>query len=288
MIAVVGFSQGGFMATQLLRTDTLKDVPEFDAKKPSVARIYDYGLGGKDNFASDRETVAELLKLTDPNAPVIAVENRELLTSAVRWAAGQGIDQFLDLGCGMPAKPSIQESAQDVRPGARIVCVDNDPVVVSHLTALLAKDETALAVDQDVADSDAVLSQAARLIDFSRPACLLMGALLHFYELEAARDLLSRYVSALAPGSYAVLTVFNFGGPNADRFVQLYSEKVQPFFIHREADFASFFDGLELVPPGVADARAWRPGWDTVPQPPARDAVTIGGMGRKVSGRTAA
>lgn len=258
-------------------------MPEFDPKKPSVARIYDYGLGGKDNFASDRETVAELLKLTDPNAPVIALENRELLTSAVRHAAGQGIDQFLDLGCGMPAGPSLQQSAQDVRPDARIVCVDNDPVVVSHMTALLAKDETALPVGRDVADSEAVLSEAARLIDFSRPACLVMGALLHFYELEAARDLLARYLSALAPGSYAVLTVFNFGGPNADRFVELYTEKVQPFFIHREPDFTSFFDGLELVPPGVTDARAWRHGWDTVPQPPPRDAVAIGGMGRKPS-----
>lgn len=132
-----------------------------------------------------------------------------------------------------------------------------------------------------MADSEAVLSEAARLIDFSRPACLVMGALLHFYELKAARDLLARYLSALAPGSYAVLTVFNFGGPNADRFVELYTEKVQPFFMHRGEDFASFFDGLELVPPGVADARAWRPGWETVPQPPHRDAVAIGGMARK-------
>jgi hypothetical protein len=258
-------------------------VADFDPKKPSIARIYDYGLGGKDNFASDRETVSELLTLTDPDAPVIAVENRELLTSAVRWAANQGIDQFIDLGCGMPTEPSIQRTAQEVRPGARIACVDNDPVVINHLTTLLAKDETALVMDRDVADSGAVLGEAAGLIDFGRPACLIMGTLLHFYDAEAARDLLARYTSALAPGSYAVLTVFNFGGPNAARFAEVYSEKVQPFFIHPKAVFASFFDGLELVPPGVTDARVWRPGWETVPEPVPRNASTYGGMGRKVS-----
>ncbi|MBO0820313.1 MAG: SAM-dependent methyltransferase [Nocardiopsaceae bacterium] len=126
---------------------------DFDPRKPSIARIYDYGLGGKDNFAADRETVRELLKLTDPDAPVIAVENRELLTAAVRWAADHGIDQFIDLGSGLPAEPSVQRTARQVRAGARIASVDNDPVVINHLSTL-AKDELALAVDRDVADVD--------------------------------------------------------------------------------------------------------------------------------------
>lgn len=256
---------------------------DFDPKKPSSARIYDWGLGGKDNFASDRETVGEMLALVNRDAPLIASDNRELLTGAVRWAAGQGIDQFIDLGCGMPADPSIQASAQELRPGARIVCVDNDPVVTNRLTMLLAKDETALVVNRDVADADAVLGEVAGLIDLSRPACLLMGALLHFFDTGAARDLVARYLAALAPGSYLVATVFLFEGPNADRVVQLYSEKVQRLYMHRGTDFTSFFDGLELVPPGVTDAREWRAGWETVPEPSFRDAWCRGGMGRKVS-----
>lgn len=256
---------------------------DFDPKKPSIARIYDYGLGGKDNFAADRKMVSELLKLTDPGAPVIALENRELLTSAAAWAADQGTDQFIDLGCGMPTEPSIQQAAQDARPGARIVCVDNDPVVLSHLTALLVKDETALVVGADVADADAVLDQLAGFLDLDRPACLIMGALLHFYDAEAARDLLGRYLSALAPGSHAVLSIFHFAGPKAARFAKLYTEKVQPFFIHDRALFSSFFDGLELVPPGVTDARVWQPGKEPAPEPAPRNATAYGGMGRKVS-----
>jgi SAM-dependent methyltransferase len=255
-------------------------VADFDASKPSIARVYDYVLGGKDNFAADRELADQFIAIS-PDSPPTARENRDLIAGAVRWAAEQGIGQFIDLGCGLPTEPSTQQSAQEVVPGARVAYVDNDPVVISHLTALLRRDKTALVVDRDVSDADAVLAEVAGLIDLRRPACLIMAALLHFYEPDAARRLVARYAAALAPGSYVILTVFVIGGPNGDRLVKLYSAGAAPLCVHSEEDFASFFGDLELVPPGVADARTWRPGWETVPDPEPRDVWTRGAMARK-------
>jgi O-methyltransferase involved in polyketide biosynthesis len=182
----------------------------------------------------------------------------------------------------MPTEPSTQQTAQAVAPDARVAYVDNDPVVVNHLTALLHADPAAAIFDVDVNDAEAALGKVAGLIDRSRPVCLLMGALLHFYEPGAARDLVARYTAALAPGSYAVLTVFAIAGPNKDRLVELYSTGAHAVHVHSEAEFASFFGDLELLPPGVADARTWQPGWKT--RPPtgaAREAWAYGGMARK-------
>jgi S-adenosyl methyltransferase len=259
-------------------------VADFDSKKPSIARVYDYVLGGKDNFAADREVADQLIAIF-PELPPAAQENKALLTRAVRWAAEHGISQFIDLGCGLPTEPSTQRSAQEILPGARVAYVDYDPVVLNHLTALLRKDTTALVVDRDVSDAEAVLGDVAALIDLSRPVCVLMGALLHFYEPQAARDLVARYVAALAPGSCVVLTVFAaMPGPDADRLVKIYSSGPHPVRLHSAAEFASFFGDLELVPPGVADARTWRPGWERVPDPEPRGAFLYGGMAR-VRGR---
>jgi S-adenosyl methyltransferase len=256
-------------------------VADFDSAKPSIARVYDYVLGGKDNFAADRD-VAEQLVAVAPEIPVVVRENKKLLTGALRWAAEQGIGQFIDLGCGLPTEPSTQRTAQEVVPGARVAYVDNDPVVLTHLSALLHKDASALVVDRDVSDADAVLADVAGFIDLSRPACLLLGALLHFYDPRAARDLAARYAAALAPGSYAVLTVVAAQpGPETDKLIKIYSAGTHAVHFHSAADFASFFGDLELVPPGVADARTWRPGWETVPVPAPRGIWMYAGMARK-------
>jgi hypothetical protein len=255
-------------------------VADFDTARPSIARVYDYLLGGKDNFAVDRD-LADQLTAIAPAVPLMVRENRELLTTAVRWVAGQGVSQFVDLGCGMPTEPSTAQSALDIVPDARVVYIDNDPIVVSHLTTLVRTDPAAVIVDGDVNDPDAILGKVAGAVDLARPVCLLMGALLHFYDPEAARDLVALYTSALAPGSYAVLTVCAAApGPDADKLVALYSSGPHPVRIHTAGQLAGFFGDLELMPPGVADARAWRPGWDTVPQPPPRGVFTLGGMAR--------
>ena len=182
-------------------------MPEFDPTTPSIARVYDYVLGGKDNFAADRELADQLLGLV-PLIAELAAENRQFLARGVTWAAHQGISQFIDLGSGLPTAPNTHESAQAVVGDARVVYVDNDPVVVAHLRALLAQGNPGVSVvDGDVRDVPAILDGVCTSLDLSAPACLVVGYLLHFFTAGAARDLVTRYAAALAPGSYVVLSV---------------------------------------------------------------------------------
>ena len=253
---------------------------EFDPSKASIARVYDYVLGGKDNFAADREVGDRILSLA-PELAAVVRENKAMIATAVTWAAEQGISQFIDLGCGLPTEPSTRQCAQAVVPGARVACIDNDPVVLSHLRALLYQDPAALVVDQDLEDADAVLGAVSSFIDLNRPVGLLMGSLLHFYDDPAARDLVARYAAALAPGSYVVLsTVAVTPGPDVDKAVAVYSEGTHPFFPHSAAELTAYFGDLELVPPGVADARTWEPGRETVPVPGPRGVWMYGGIAR--------
>src|SRR5579859_7409574 len=188
-------------------------------------------------------------------------ENREFLARAVTWVAEQGVTQFVDLGSGLPTEPNTHAAAQVVAPAARVVYVDNDPVVLSHLRVEAHRDPTVMALNLDLNEADDVLKAAAGHVDLERPVGLLMGAVLHFYEAAAGRDLVARYVSALAPGSYVAITVGQAApGAETDRMVSLYSAGPHPVRIHSLADFTAFFGGLELVPPGAADARMWRPG----------------------------
>jgi O-methyltransferase involved in polyketide biosynthesis len=252
---------------------------DFNPTVPNVARVYDYFLGGKDNFAADRELGDRQLALA-PLIAVMAVENRQFLARAVTWAASQGAGQFVDLGCGLPSVPNTHESAQAVIPGARIAYIDNDPVVVAHLRALLAHGNPGVtAVDGDVRDVAAILDGVRAGIDLSAPVCLVMGYLLHFFAPDAARDLVARYVTALAPGSYLVLSAVHVDSKAADEGFGTYSSAVTTVYNHPVAEFASFFGGLELIPPGVVDARQWRPGGENVSLPP-REGQVITGVAR--------
>ena len=195
-------------------------MPEFNPNTPSVARVYDYVLGGKDNYAADREVADRLLTIV-PLIADMAVENRQFLSRAATWAANQGISQFIDLGCGLPTTPNTHQSVQSVNGCARVAYIDNDPVVIRHLQALFAHGNPGVSVvDADVSDVSTVLDGVRDGLDLSAPACLLIGYLLHFYPAGAARDLVAKYASALPPGS-CVKEVTGFFGP------------------------------LELVPPGV-------------------------------------
>lgn len=239
----------------------------FDPNVPSIARVYDYFAGGKDNFAADREMADGLLAVYPPIADIVA-ENREFLRRAVTWTAGQGITQFIDLGCGMPTSPSTHETARATVPDARVAYLDNDQIVLSHLGALPPRDRPGITViDGDVRDVDKILNAVAAGIDLAAPACLIMGALLHFFPAETGRDLVARYVAALAPGSYVVLSAAVASGGAAGTAYGEYSQGTARLYKHSAADFGSFFGPLALVPPGVADARVWQPGWPAVAAP---------------------
>jgi O-methyltransferase involved in polyketide biosynthesis len=255
-------------------------VAKLDAKTPSIARVYDYVLGGKDNFAADRELAGRLLALV-PGIADLAVENRRFLARAVTWAASQGVSQFIDLGCGLPTEPNTHESARAVIVGARVAYVDNDPVVINHLRALVANGNPGVSVvDGDVSDVAAILEAIRADIDLSAPVCLVTGYLLHFFTAAAARDLMARYAAALAPGSCLVVSVLHAEGEAADEGLGMYSSAAAPVYSHPLPDVAGFFGGLELVPPGLVQARQWGPGGELL-NAPSRETHVAAGVARK-------
>jgi O-methyltransferase involved in polyketide biosynthesis len=252
-------------------------VADFDPSTPSIARVYDYLLDGKDNFAVDRDVAQKLLAVA-PIAAEVMRENRQFLARASRWAAENGISQFIDLGCGMPTTPNTHQSAQAVDPDAHVAYVDMDPVVLAHLRALAAKGNPGVTViDGDVREVAAILDAIRSGIDLSRPACLSMGALLHFFTPDDARDLVARYVAALAPGSYLVLSVGRADGDEESKGFGTYSSAgAAQVYNHSVAEFTGFFGPLTLVPPGVIDAREWHPGDQADPPRPRPGQALVG------------
>jgi O-methyltransferase involved in polyketide biosynthesis len=208
-------------------------------------------------------------------------ENRQFLSRAVTWVANQGVGQFIDLGCGLPTMPNTHETAQAVAPGARVAYVDNDPVAVSHLQAVVAKGSPGVSVvDGDAGDPDAILGAVGQGLDLAAPTCLIMGFLLHFYSPAAARSLVAGYAAGLVPGSYVVISNVRGDGEVADRWFGTYSSGVAQGHNYPVAEFSALFDGLELVPPGVVDGRQWHPGWSDLPAAPSRDGQAIAGVAR--------
>ena len=254
---------------------------DFDHRTPSIARVYDYLLDGKDNFAVDRDVALKLLAVA-PIAGDVMRENRQFLARATTWAAEHGITQFIDLGCGMPTVPNTHQSAQAVAPQALVAYVDIDAVVLTHLRALAAQGNPRVTViDGDVRDVPAILDAIRGGIDLSRPACLSMGALLHFFTPDDARDLVARYVAALAPGSYVVLSVGRADGDEESRGFGTYSSAgAAQAYNHSVAEFTGFFGSLALVPPGVIDAREWHPDGDQQVPPPPRPGQALVGVAR--------
>jgi hypothetical protein len=256
-------------------------MPDFDAKTPSIARVYDYLMGGKDNFAADRE-LAERLIAMQPSIVENLPENRKFLARAATWVANQGVSQFIDLGSGMPTAPSIHESAQAVNASAAVVCVDDDPVVLSHLKALVAKGNPGVAVlDADLWQAEEILRRAAGHVNLNEPVCLLMGFVLHFRDAATAAALVRAYTAGIAPGSYVIISS---GYGNSKVAASLHDTyNAEGFAVshnHSPAEFASFFDGLEIVPPGLGQAQEWRAGWAELPRSPERDGQVLVGVGR--------
>jgi len=231
----------------------------FDPHTPSIARIYDYLLGGKDHLAVDREIGEELVQIY-PGVRDLVAANRRFLARAVDWAADQGVSQFIDLGCGMPTEPSTHETAQAVRPGAVVTYVDTDPVALAHLRAFAEHGNDGVAVVWgDARDVAGVIKAVSESIDVSEPVCLVMGCLLHFFPADEARALVAAYAEALAPGSYLVLSVGRGDGPRADAFLSAYIDGAAQAYNHSAEEIVGFFGPLSLVPPGVVAARDWHP-----------------------------
>jgi SAM-dependent methyltransferase len=249
----------------------------FDPQTPSIARVYDYLLGGKDHFAADREIGAQLVAIY-PAAPEVLAEHRRFLARVVAWAVRQGISQFIDLGCGLPTEPSTHETAQAVSPDARVAYVDIDPIALAHLRAFAEHgNELVTVVRGDAVDATGVIKAVSADIDMSAPVCLLMGCLLHFFPAAEARDLVAEYVAALAPGSCLVLSVGRGDGPRVDAFFSTYSGGAAPLYNYSPEEFADLFGPLPLVPPGVVAARRWHPdAGDALPAATREGEIIVG------------
>jgi O-methyltransferase involved in polyketide biosynthesis len=248
-----------------------------DPKRPNIARVYNYWLGGSDNYAADREQAEQLLQIYPGIADAVRA-NRQFVGRAVTWAAREGIGQFIDLGAGLPTSPSVHETARAVLPGAHVAYVDNDPVVISHARALLATDDGVAAVPGDLRDPAAVLASEAltEVIDIRQPACVILALVLHFSDAATAREITAGYISALAPGSCVVLSVGGSDDPGG-RAVGAYTAGT--LHTHRPEQVAGFLAGLDLVEPGLSDARSWRAGWGEKLRPPA--GYVLAAVGRK-------
>jgi hypothetical protein len=250
-----------------------------DAETPSAARIYDYALGGAHNFAADRAAADAFFSLM-PDAPLVARSNRAFLQRAVRYCAGQGIRQFLDLGSGIPTVGNVHEIAQRLDPASRVVYVDNEPVAVAHTREIIDGVPHTAIVDADMRDADAVLDdpETRRLLDFTRPVALMMVAVLHYVSKdEDLTGILGRYRSVLAPGSFVVVShTTEDPRPEVEAVIQKVFEQTGTPIIHRDRDeVAALLDGLEIVEPGVVWTPQWRPDDDTdvLHDEPARSAT---------------
>jgi S-adenosyl methyltransferase len=240
-----------------------------DVTRPSIARIYDYLLFGKDNFAADRAAADELMQSRlDPRR--LALANRAFLRRAVRFVARQGISQFLDLGSGLPTSPSVHEVAREVVPAARVAYVDHDPIVVAHNDALLAtRDGGVITVRADVREPDVVLGHDALrgCLDFGRPIAVLLLSVLHFISGdEDAPGIVARFRERMAPGSYLVVSIGTSDGADPEMLAEAtatYAGARMPFTLRSRDQILDLFDGFDLVEPGLVSLPEWRPDYNT-------------------------
>ncbi len=264
--------------------------PDDPDARPSPARMYDYFLGGSHNFPADRAAAEQIIALGS-DVILVAQANRAFLRRAVTYLSEQGITQFLDLGSGIPTVGNVHEVAQGIRPDAHVVYVDIDPVAVTHSASLLAGNPTASVIQADARDSESILNhpEVRRLLDFSRPLGLLMVGFLYFIQDDADAERLVRSLrDALAPGSYVVishaLSEYAEAAPSdlVEEAEAVYNRSTNPYRLRSWSQIAQFFDGLELVEPGLVDLPLWHPEGpdDIFLDDPGRSAF-VAGVGRK-------
>jgi hypothetical protein len=255
----------------------------FDTNVAHIARVYDYWLGGKDNYAADRAAGDAALQAYPDLASSVRA-NRAFLARAVTYLVDGGIRQFLDIGTGIPASNNTHEVAQAAAEECRIVYVDNDPIVLSHARALLASTatgETAY-IDADLRNPGSILEQAARVLDFREPIAVMLVAVLHcITDEDRPHEIVGQLMAATTPGSFLTVShpaadIAQAAGAEAAR---RYNERAgDPATFRDHATVARFFDGLELVPPGLVRVSDWRPDSDLEA---ARPSNLWGGVGVK-------
>ncbi|MGV9559257.1 SAM-dependent methyltransferase [Streptomyces sp. NPDC003401] len=242
-----------------------------DISVPSVSRIYDYYLGGSHNFEVDRQAARKAMEFM-PGLPKIMQANRAFMRRAVRHAADSGITQFLDVGSGIPTFGNVHEVAQAARPGARVVYVDHDPVAVAHSQVVLGENPDAAVVAADLLKPREILGspQVEQLIDLERPVALLLVAILHFVEdADDPYAAVAELSAALAPGSLLVLTHASYEGiplpqGRAEGAVDVYKDIRNPLVMRSRDEIARFFEGYDMVEPGLVPMPHWRP--ETAPE----------------------
>jgi SAM-dependent methyltransferase len=248
---------------------------EIDTSVPHIARVYDYWLGGKDNFAPDR-AVAEAAMREDPNVVEGVRGNRAFLARAVRYLARQaGVRQFLDIGTGIPAADNTHEVAQGVARECRVVYVDNDPIVLAHARALLTSEPGGATayLDQDLRNVAQIIRAAAGTLDFTEPVAVMLIGILHCIpDEDDPAGIIRQLMDAVPPGSYLVIShpANDINSPGVGRLASRLNELMPMKLRFRSrAEVARFFDGLELVEPGLVRAPEWRPDSDRDLENPA-------------------
>jgi hypothetical protein len=234
-----------------------------DTSKPHPARMYDWYLGGKDNYPVDEEMGRQMLAL-DPRVPVMARVNRAFMHRATRWLSEHGVRQFLDVGTGIPTEPNLHQIAQGIAPDARVVYCDNDPIVLAHAAALLrgTPEGATEYLQADVRDPAAIVAGARAVLDLDHPVALSLVALLHFVSDEdGAHELVARLLSELPSGSYLMMThaTADFTPEESAAAVAKLRAAGVTLALRSRAEFGRFFDGLELVEPGVSVVHHWHP-----------------------------
>ncbi|WP_406135836.1 SAM-dependent methyltransferase [Streptomyces sp. NBC_01089] len=252
-----------------------------DTSRPHPARIYDYLLGGKDNYRVDQQA-AEELAAAAPEVRIGVRANRAFLRRAVRHVVGSGVRQILDVGTGLPTSPNVHETAQEVAPDVRIAYVDNDPIVNAHADALLSRSGATSVVLGDLRDPRAILDhpEVRRVIDFDEPVAVLLIAVLHFLtDAEEPARVVATLRDALPAGSFLVLS--HATGDFADRSgaQAVYTNATATLNLRSRAEVERFFDGFDLIEPGLAQVPFWRP--DAPPPAGADEIGFYGGVARK-------
>jgi sugar phosphate isomerase/epimerase len=253
---------------------------------PNVARMYDYWLGGKDNFAVDREAADALVSLASEPGVLRSVRaNREFLGRAVRVCAEAGVTRFLDLGSGLPTQDNVHDVARRVTPDAEVVYVDDDPVVCAHGEAILAADEQVSFVRGDLRHPEEILEspEVARLVAAGEPVGLLLVSVLHF--LSAEQDpagVVARYRDALPSGSHLILSHLTDDSrqDEAEQAIKVYEQTSAGLHPRSSEEITRLFDGFELLDPGLTTVAAWRPDHER-DLADAHKFTMLAGVGRK-------
>ncbi|NUR44326.1 MAG: SAM-dependent methyltransferase [Streptomyces sp.] len=255
---------------------------EIDTSVPHSARIWNYWLGGKDNYPVD-EAAGDAYTAVFPGIVTIARSSRAFLGRAIRYLVQEaGVRQFLDVGTGLPTVDNTHEVAQRIAPESRIVYVDNDPLVLTHARALLTSTAEGVTAYEDLSlyEPERILDQAGKTLDLSRPTALILSGILgHVADHDLARDLVARLLAGLPSGSYLCVNDGSRGtDPDYEQAQDGYNETgAVPYFLRPVEQITAYFEGLELVDPGVVSVPLWRPDAGARPEPIGQH----GGVGRK-------